>query len=120
MSKNSFGAFGQQNGWSFQGKRVSPMTMTTIEGSDGAASSSRAWKYAHQEIRPADILAPMKELEKTGPDSHMQYRLASCAARSCSLQSLVGVLKLTPSCHFAFFLRTHEGNASLHNSGTKA
>ncbi len=74
MSKNSFGALAAK--WmELCGKQVSPKTLHAYKALWKEIFFPRL-KYPIRDIRPADILAPMKELEKTGQDnSHMQEGL---------------------------------------------
>lgn len=106
MSKNSFGALAAK--WmELAESKVSPMTMHHYRGVMELHLLPALGNMHIREIRPADILAPMKELEK-------QDKTATCK-KACQLCSQVmqfaiamGVLEIDPIPSLRILLRTHK------------
>lgn len=106
MSKNSFGALAAK--WmELAESNVSPMTMRHYRGVMELHLLPALGNMHIREIRPADILAPLKELEK-------RDKIATCR-KACQLCSQVmqfaiamGVLEIDPIPSLRILLRTHK------------
>ena len=112
MSKNSFGALAAK--WmELAESKVSPKTLHAYKGVMERNLLPALGHIHIRDIRPADILAPMKELEK-------QDKTATCK-KACQLCSQVmqfaiamGVLEIDPIPSLRILLRTHKEIGRAH------
>lgn len=106
INKNSFGALAAK--WmELAESKISPKTMRQYRGIMERSILPALGQMHIRDIRPADILTPMKELEK-------QDKTATCK-KACQLCSQVmqfaiamGVLEIDPVPSLRILLRTHK------------